>query len=45
MKDAELALKCWRDISQRRFPSNPELIKLAAALDVDTCWLKKTITK
>lgn len=45
MKDAELALKCWRDISHGRLPSNPELIKLAAALDVDTCWLKKTITK
>lgn len=45
MKDAELALKCWRDISQGRFPSNPELIKLAVALDVDTSWLKKTITK
>jgi hypothetical protein len=45
MKDAELALKCWRDISQGKVPSNPELIKLAAALDVDTCLLKKTITK
>jgi hypothetical protein len=37
MKDAELALKCWRDISHGRLPGNPELIKLAAALDVDTC--------
>lgn len=45
MKDGELALKCWRDISQGKVPSNPELIKLAAALDVDTCLLKKTITK
>lgn len=45
MKDAELALKCWRDISQGKLPSNPELIKLAAALDVDTSLLKKTITK
>lgn len=45
LQEAELALKCWRDLSQGKIPSNPELIKLAAALDVDTVWLKKTVTQ
>ncbi|MBO3460034.1 helix-turn-helix domain-containing protein [Aetokthonos hydrillicola Thurmond2011] len=44
-KDGKLALKCWYDVSQGKIPSNPELIKLAAALDIDTSSLKKTITK
>jgi chromatin segregation and condensation protein Rec8/ScpA/Scc1 (kleisin family) len=44
-KDGELALNCWQQVTRGEVPSPPELIKLAAALDVDVCDLKRRINK
>jgi hypothetical protein len=44
-KDGEFALLCWQKVTQGEIPNSPELIKLAAALDVDPGELKKKLTK
>lgn len=44
-REGELALLCWQKVVQGEVPTPPELIKLAAALDVDPCELKKKLTK
>ncbi|NEO30505.1 MAG: hypothetical protein F6K36_08735 [Symploca sp. SIO3C6] len=44
-KDGELALSCWQKIVQGKAPNQPEIIKLATALNVDSTNLQQKINQ
>ncbi len=43
--DGVLALECWQKIARGEVPTQPELLKLGASLDIDPLVLQKKLTK